>query len=110
MHKLVRDKSPKLYKGREFRKISNQDELNNLYHKKMIEEVAEIKDSDFLDCNEYADLIQVAISCAEMNGISAGHVLDAVMRKAKNRGVFTDLVMDDINPNKPTNKIYFQDV
>ena len=93
----------------------NPDELNNcfdkeelmgLYALKLREEIEEIKSSDYKDIMEYADLIQVALGLASLNGFKMEDVMKAMEEKYELKGGFSNLVLTNLNPNNPSNKIY----
>jgi len=93
----------------------NPDELNNcldkevlmgLYVLKLREEIEEIKSSDYKDIMEYADLIQVALGLASLNGFKMEDVMKAMEEKYELKGGFSNLVLTNLNPNNPSNKIY----
>lgn len=87
----------------------NKEELMGLYALKLREEIEEIKNSDYKDIMEYADLIQVALGLASLNGFKMDEVMKAMEDKYELKGGFSNLVLTNLNPNNPSNKIYFED-
>lgn len=87
--------------------IHDKDELNKLYALKVLEELAEIQMANHKDLMEFADLVQVAMDFAEINGFSNKELLAAVEQKALEKGEFCDIVLNNLNPENPSNKIYF---
>lgn len=109
MRKLIRDKMAEFLKPEEIYHCDNQNELMELYSMKLKEEIEEIRNSNYKDINEYADLIQVALGLASLNGYSFDEVIKAMNDKFNVKGGFSNLVLVKLNPNNPSNKIYFED-
>lgn len=86
----------------------NKEELIELYVLKLREEIEEIKGSDYKDIMEYADLIQVALGLASLNGFKMEDVMKAMEDKYELKGGFSNLVLTNLNPNNPSNKIYLE--
>lgn len=84
----------------------DRKELIGLYTLKLKEEIEEIKNSNYQDIMEYADLIQVTLSLANLNGFKIEDVMKAIDDKYELKGGFTNLVLTNLNPNNPSNKIY----
>lgn len=91
----------------EIDKIQDKDELNQLYILKIQEELEEVKNSDYKDITEFADLIQVCIDFAKVNGIDASDLRTTLVNKFFEKGDFDNTVLTNLNPNNPSNKIYF---
>ena len=106
--KLIREKITSKLKEGEFENITNQEELNALYALKIKEELAEIQDSDHKDIMEFVDLIQVAVCFAEQNGFSYEQIELAGNIKYVEKGKFSNLVLNNLNPENPSNKLYFK--
>jgi predicted house-cleaning noncanonical NTP pyrophosphatase (MazG superfamily) len=106
--KLVRDKTPALFKNDEAEVITDQTELNKLYALKVKEELIEIQQADHKDIMEFVDLIEVAYSFAEQNGFSRQAINDARAEKVFKKGTFSDIALNNLNPNNPSNEIYFK--
>jgi predicted house-cleaning noncanonical NTP pyrophosphatase (MazG superfamily) len=98
---------PKLEKG-EYEVITDKDELNKLYALKLQEELQEILASDCEDPYEFADALRVITDWAAVNGISAVELGAANVLKAERQGTYTNIALNNLNPNNPSNKIYFQ--
>lgn len=94
----------------EFETITYKIELNNLYAMKVREELAEIQASEHKDIFEFVDLIQVAFSFAKQNGFTKKELEDALIKKSIEKGTFTDIALTNLNPENPSNKIYFEDI
>lgn len=106
--KLVREKTPALFKENEAEIITDKKELNILYSLKVKEELIEIQQANHTDIMEFVDLIDVAYSFAEQNGFSKEEI--DVYRKAKfaKKGTFKNIALNNLNPNNPSNSIYFK--
>jgi predicted house-cleaning noncanonical NTP pyrophosphatase (MazG superfamily) len=108
MKKLIRDKMAFNLNPDELDYCHNKEELMELYSLKLREEIEEIKGSDYKDIMEYGDLIQVALGLASLNGYSFDDVIKAMNDKYELKGGFSNLVLTSLNPNNPSNKIYFE--
>jgi predicted house-cleaning noncanonical NTP pyrophosphatase (MazG superfamily) len=106
--KLIRSKIVSKLKNGEFEVIENQQELNRLYALKIQEELAEIQESKHLDLMEFVDLMQVAFSFARENGFSHEQISNAVIEKSTEKGMFGRLALNNLNPDNPSNKLYFK--
>jgi predicted house-cleaning noncanonical NTP pyrophosphatase (MazG superfamily) len=107
--KLVREFIIKNLRDCEWETITDQGELNRLYAIKVREELLEIQASDHGDIMEFVDLIQVAFSFARENGFGYEELSLALMDKLGEKGSFGRLVLSNLNPDNPSNKIYFGD-
>lgn len=74
-------------------RVTNHDELNDLYVEKVMEELQEIIDSEFKDPMEFGDLMQVVLDFAKINGFSDDEMLLAVKGKEADRGRFSNRVL-----------------
>lgn len=108
--KLIRKFITEKLKEGEWETIFDQDELNRLYAIKVREELAEIQTSDHKDIMEFVDLIQVAISFAEQNGFTQKQLAFALIEKSIEKGCFSRLALINLNPDNPSNKLYFENV
>lgn len=106
--KLIRKNITQKLKEGEWETIESQDELNHLYALKIREELAEIKASDHKDIMEFVDLIQVAFSFAKQNGFTHEQLGMAMVEKSVDKGVFGRLALNNLNPENPSNAIYFE--
>jgi predicted house-cleaning noncanonical NTP pyrophosphatase (MazG superfamily) len=106
--KLIREKIRHKIKPDEWEIITDKDELNKLYVLKIKEELAEILDGNFNDINEFADLVQAVMGFAFINGFDSYLVNDAMFEKNRKNGKFTNIVLTNLNPENPSNKIYFE--
>lgn len=106
--KLIRNKITENLKAGEWETITDQEELNQLYALKIQEELAEIQSSKHLDVMEFADLIDVAISFAFENGFSDKEIFKAIANKNRANGFFDRTALNNLNPNNPSNNLYFQ--
>lgn len=105
--KLIRENTINHLKYGEWETIKDPEELNQLYALKIREELAEIQASDHKDVKEFADLIQVAFSFAKQNGISHEELSIALIEKAVEKGTFKDTALINMNPDNPSNALYF---
>jgi predicted house-cleaning noncanonical NTP pyrophosphatase (MazG superfamily) len=106
--KLIRKFITDKLKEGEWETITDQNELNQLYAFKVREELAEIQESDHKDIMEFVDLIQVAFSFAKQNGFTHEQLSIALVEKSINKGSFGRLALNNLNPNNPSNKLYFE--
>lgn len=106
--KLIRKLITEKLKESEWETITDQKELNQLYAIKVREELAEIQESDHKDIMEFVDLIQVAFSFAKQNGFTHEQISIALVKKSVNKGTFGRLALNNLNPNNPSNKLYFE--
>lgn len=106
--KLIRKFITEKLKEGEWETITDQDELNRLYAIKVREELAEIQASDHKDIMEFVDLIQVAFSFAKQNGFTHEQLSVALIEKSVEKGSFGRLALNNLNPDNPSNKIYFE--
>ena len=107
--KLIRKKIISKLKENEWEIITDQDELNRLYEKKIREVLAEIQASGHKDVMEFVDLIQVAFSFAKVNGFTEELLSDLSVYKLMQLGDFSKIVLNNLNPDNPSNKIYFDE-
>lgn len=105
--KLIRSGIKHILGEDESELIMDQDDLNRLYQLKIREEVMEIFRSDHKDLSEFADLLQVVTDYAIQNGFSFEELIDAVNEKARDKGRFGRLALNNLNPNNPSNAVYF---
>jgi predicted house-cleaning noncanonical NTP pyrophosphatase (MazG superfamily) len=108
--KLIRKFITEKLKEGEWETITDQDELNRLYAIKVREELAEIQASDHKDIMEFVDLIQVAFSFAKQNGFTHEQLSVALIEKSVEKGSFGRLALNNLNPDNPSNKLYFENV
>lgn len=106
--KLIRNQIITYLKEGEWEQIDNIEELNELYALKVKEELIEIQASDYKDIMEFVDLIQVVHSFARVNGFSSEEIQKAILEKSINKGTFYNLALTNLNPENPSNKIYFE--
>jgi predicted house-cleaning noncanonical NTP pyrophosphatase (MazG superfamily) len=106
--KLIRKKTTSKLKEGEWEEISDLNELNKLYALKIREELSEIQQSDHKDIMEFVDLIQVAFSFAKMNGFRHEELAMSITLKSLDKGTFGRIVLNNLNPENPSNKIYFE--
>lgn len=106
--KLIRKFITEKIKEDEWETITDQGELNKLYEIKVREELAEIVASDHKDIMEFVDLIQVAFAFAKQNGFTREQLSFALIEKTSEKGDFGRLALNNLNPNNPSNKLYFE--
>lgn len=105
--KLIREFIIEKLKEGEWETITDQSELNRLYEIKIREELAEIQASNHNDIMEFVDLISVAYSFARVNGFDPNSISLAIREKKESKGDFDRLALNNLNPDNPSNKIYF---
>lgn len=106
--KLIREKLIENLKPEEYEKIENLDELNRLYKLKIKEELEEIKNSNYKDFEEFGDLWSVFKSWVIINNYDADKIGMQSLWKDKEKGNYSNYALTNLNPNNPSNKIYFQ--
>ena len=105
--KLVRSIHSQLIPDFEKEIILDPLELNELYAFKIQEELAEIQQSSHTDIMEFVDLIQVAFDFAQVNGFTELQLIEAGSNKLSQKGCFTNIALNNLNPNNPSNALYF---
>lgn len=105
--KLIRKYITHKLKEGEWEEITDQGELNQLYALKVKEELAEIQESDHKDIMEFADLLEVVYCFANENGFDRKTLDTAAFEKFAKKGSFGRLALNNLNPNNPSNKLYF---
>ena len=106
--KLIRKFITEKLKDGEWETITDQDELNLLYAIKIREELAEVQASGHNDIMEFADLIEVAFCFAKQNGFTHEQLSIALIEKSTEKGSFGRLALNNLNPDNPSNKLYFE--
>lgn len=106
--KLIRSQIIKKLNPLDWEEITDQKELNELYALKIKEELLEIQQSEHKDIMEFVDLIQVAYSFAKINGITEEKLSTALLAKSTDKGGFSNIALNNLNPNNPSNKMYFE--
>lgn len=106
--KLIREFITEKLKEGEWERVTDIDELNKLYAIKVKEELAEIQQAEHKDIFEFVDLLEVAVSFALANGFSTYELQQASEKKMKEKGGFSNLVLNNLNPSNPSNALYFQ--
>lgn len=106
--KLVRKGTIAFVKEGEIEKIETIEELNKLYQLKVREELEEVLQSKHNDINEFADLISVVTAYARINGYDSKMLHKAVEEKIYSKGGFSDLALNNLNPENPSNRLYFE--
>ena len=107
--KLIRKEIIYKINGEEWELIEEKGDLYKLYDIKVREELNEIIESERKDIMEFADLVQVAFDYARESGFSRKELMKAVSEKAKSKGRFSNIVLNNLNPNNPSNKLYFEE-
>lgn len=105
--KLIRKNIVEKLKPGEWEEITDPDELNDLYRIKVLEEVAEITSAAHKDVMEFVDLIQISVQWAKINGFTHEQITVALVMKSVDKGLFSNLALNNLNPNNPSNALYF---
>lgn len=105
--KLVRGATASLVKTEEISFIEDMPKLNELYALKIQEELLEIQAANHKDVKEFADLLQVVTDFAIANNFGIIELLKTVHEKKMEKGFFTNMVLNNLNPANPSNKLYF---
>jgi len=91
MFKLIRDKYDEVIDPKLLFKIPKGDlDVIRYVDRKIDEELLELRESDFKDINEYADVVEVLMKMAKENGISEAEVNLAREAKNEKRGRFSN--------------------
>ena len=106
--KLIRSKIVDVLKEGESEEVSDVKELNKLYALKVQEELAEIQGAEHKDIMEFVDLIDVAYAFARVNGFTRDLIEFGSIDKMLKKGGFDKLVLNNLNPSNPSNKLYFK--
>jgi predicted house-cleaning noncanonical NTP pyrophosphatase (MazG superfamily) len=106
--KLIRGRITEKLQPNEFETIEDQNELNRLYALKIKEELAEIQASEHKDIMEFVDLIQVVFAFAKANGISDYDLQKYAALKTESKGNFSNIALNNLNPENPSNALYFE--
>jgi predicted house-cleaning noncanonical NTP pyrophosphatase (MazG superfamily) len=106
--KLIRESIKYKLKETEYERITDKDHLNSLFVLKVQEELAEVVSSNFEDVNEFGDLLYTVIAFAETNGIRYENLYSIMHEKVCDKGMLTNLVLTNLNPNNPSNSLYFK--
>ena len=93
MKKLVRDKIPDLFPGKDTH-IADDNEYGSALLEKLQEEVDEFKESGRVE--ELADIIEVIDAISENKGSSLGEIESFRKKKAEKRGKFEKRIIREI--------------
>jgi predicted house-cleaning noncanonical NTP pyrophosphatase (MazG superfamily) len=107
--KLIRGNIIEKLRIGEYEIISDKKELNDLYALKVQEELQEVIASNHSDINEFADLASSVFQFARQNGFSEKDLSAAIASKDASSGVFSNIALNNLNPENPSNKIYFRE-
>lgn len=109
--KLIRNKVPSVMNmdPTEFEVSKDLNELNQLFELKILEELAEIQRSEFKDIDEFGDLVRVVLDFANINGHDRAEVMIDMINKSDRLGIYDGTILNNLNPNNPSNKIYFKE-
>ena len=101
-YKLIRDNIGRRIKKDEGHKIkiASECDMRRLLEIKLAEELAELKESDFNDIFEYADVLTVLFAIARRKGITRLEILKAMDRKDLYSGEFDECYLLEIPDNK----------
>lgn len=106
--KLIRNKIVEHLHDDEWEVIGDQEELNRLYALKINEELLEIQNSNHKDILEFVDLLEVVFSFAMQNGFYRMELKKASLSKATLYGKIGRKALTNLNPDNPSNKLYFE--
>lgn len=106
--KLIRTKIVSRLLPHEVEVITDKNELNELFALKVLEELAEVQRSRCEDISEFSDLLEVVKAWAALNGFGANLLKNAKILKENRCGVFTNIALNNLNPDNPSNALYFQ--
>lgn len=105
--KLIREKIIYKIQPEEWGLVEEKGDLYKLYDLKVREELNEIIQSERKDIMEFGDLLQVVFDYAKQSGFNRKELMKAVSEKAKVKGRFSNIALINLNPNNPSNKLYF---
>ena len=90
--KIVRDKYKEIIPAEQLSVLSDEEAQNYLFAK-IAEEANEMKDSNFKDIDEYADVFEVLIAIAKLNGFNKADILKARNKKNREKGSFDEKLL-----------------
>jgi len=88
MKKIIRDDLEKEIDKDRLSFTTSKDEHIHYLIEKITEELTELKESDYEDVREYADVFQVLYSLAKLKGIDKVDIENSVVAKHVIRGTF----------------------
>ena len=88
MRKLIRDKLSNVIPDNELELAGSEVELQGLLRAKLFEELNELNDSNYKDVDEYADLMEVILTIAEIEGVTKVDIEARRIEKLYERGGF----------------------
>jgi predicted house-cleaning noncanonical NTP pyrophosphatase (MazG superfamily) len=92
--KLIRSKLVNVISKENWYRCSYK-KSNELLKKKLYEEINELKETDFKDINEYADVLEVLYELIERNDLTRTEVEKVRMKKKLQKGGFDEIVLKD---------------
>lgn len=106
--KLIRDLHADKLDASIVRTEKDPVKLNKLFELKILEEVEEIKNSGYNNVYEFVDLLEATNAFIRYNCDMREFEM-ANLEKLSDRGGISNKVLTDLNPNNPSNKIYFKE-
>jgi predicted house-cleaning noncanonical NTP pyrophosphatase (MazG superfamily) len=91
--KLIRDKYVDKIPSEQLRTNVTDGVFNIYLEKKLTEELTELEDSDYVDAEEYADVIEVLYAMAKRNGISRDLIEKIRLDKLERLGGFENGIL-----------------
>lgn len=91
--KIVRENVAKRIMNEDSKKISkvyDQEEFMTFLKLKLSEELIELRESDYKDLSEYADVLEVLETIMNLNGVRFQDALDAKERKSLAEGTLKE--------------------
>jgi predicted house-cleaning noncanonical NTP pyrophosphatase (MazG superfamily) len=86
--KLIRDKYTGIIPAEQLTTVVSKEQHINLLGLKFYEELQELQEDNWGKVEEYADLLQVLLDMAYLNGITEYEINEARLQKLKEKGSF----------------------
>lgn len=95
MSKLIRDGYQEIIPKEKWEKVSDAEALVYAIDK-IDEELLELRESNFEDIYEYADLIEVIYTVARLKGFDQKQIAKAIYKKNTDKGMFFEnIILED---------------
>jgi predicted house-cleaning noncanonical NTP pyrophosphatase (MazG superfamily) len=98
MKKLIRDKYKDIIEPESLSNIDpKSEEYKAMLLEKLEEELTELREADFGDIEEYADVIEVLLSLGKYHNLSFPKILEKTLSKRQKNGSFNDgLILETV--------------
>jgi len=93
MRKIIRDDLTNVIQEDRYEFVKDKQEHLDMLIQKIDEELLELKESDYTDVDEYADVIEVIVGIAKLKGIPEHCIDTARLIKNADKGMFNNGVI-----------------